>query len=107
MTWQASSGRTAELPPGWNTIRDRVLRRDRWECQWEGADPWHPSEPICLAPAGDVDHKGDAADHDDDNLRALCEGHHRLRTSAQGNAARWAHRRTRPRERFSWSLDDD
>jgi 5-methylcytosine-specific restriction protein A len=107
MTWQATSGRTAQLPPNWPRIRDHVLDRDRHQCQWEGADPWRPSEPMCLAHAPEVDHKGDAADHDPANLRALCTDHHRLRTAAQGNAARWAHRRHRPRPRYSWQLDDE
>lgn len=98
MTWTSESGRSAPLPPNWPALRRYVLERDRAECKWQGPDPFVPTERVCGVIASDVDHKGDPNNHDPDMLRALCAEHHRIRTSAQGNAARWAHRRERPRE---------
>jgi len=42
---------------------------------------------ICGKPANQVDHIRDPHDHSDANLQALCETHHRRKSSAEGNAA--------------------
>jgi 5-methylcytosine-specific restriction enzyme A len=95
MVWGPTSGRTIPLPDDWESdVRPRILDRDRRRCQWRD----EPLGPICGAWANQVDHIGHASDHRDDNLRSLCQPHHARRTSAQGNAARWAHRRRRTRE---------
>lgn len=89
--WEGSNRRN-ELPPGWYTrIRPRILRRDRHVCQWRMA-----VGGICGQPANQVDHVGDPHDHRDANLQALCEKHHRRKSSQQGNAA---HRRRPSRHR--------
>jgi 5-methylcytosine-specific restriction protein A len=79
--WQGST-RKAELPPDWAAIRARILARDGRQCteRDEGVR--------CVQAATDVDHIGDKHDHRDENLRALCDWHHKKRSSAQGNAAR-------------------
>jgi hypothetical protein len=61
---------------------------------------------FCDATATDVDHIGDPDDHTDGNLRSLCSEHHDQKTSRQGNAARWTHRRQKPRERHPGILPD-
>lgn len=99
MTWGAESGRTSPLPENWPQLRQHVLARDRGECQWQGPDPRRGTEPMCGYAATDVDHIDDPNDHDPFNLRALCSAHHAMRTSTQGNAARWRYRRQRPPER--------
>ena len=80
------SARRDSLPPGWHAIRRRILARDHHRCV------------LCGAPASEVDHVGDRHDHSDANLRSLCTPHHARRSSAQGNAARWAVRARRPPE---------
>ena len=80
--WQGSR-RKAELPPDWaSVIRPRILARDGHQCT-ELDDGVR-----CTYRASDVDHIGDKHDHRDENLRALCDWHHKKRSSAQGNAAR-------------------
>lgn len=79
--WQGSS-RKAQLPPGWAAIRARILQRDGHQCT--ATD----DGVRCTHKATDVDHIDDPADHADANLRALCDWHHKKRSSAQGNAAR-------------------
>jgi 5-methylcytosine-specific restriction protein A len=80
--WKGSN-RRAELPADWETaIRPRILARDGYQCTWieDGVR--------CTARATDVDHIGDKHDHSDENLRGICDWHHKKRTAAQGNAAR-------------------
>lgn len=95
--WQGSN-RKATLPNGWPRTRRRILKRDGYCCTWQdderlvyGMGRWVMGIPDpCDAPATDVDHIGDPNDHSDANLRSLCSPHHDKRSSAQGNAARWA-----------------
>lgn len=80
--WQGSN-RKAELPPDWaSAIRPRILARDGYQCT-ELDDGVR-----CTHRATDVDHIGDKHDHTDENLRSLCDWHHKKRSSAQGNAVR-------------------
>lgn len=88
-SWPARSNRRTQLPPDWPHRRAATLHRDHHHC----------TTPGCTAPATDVDHIGDAHDHNPTNLRSLCAEHHRQRTTTQGNAARGVVQRShRPRE---------
>jgi len=80
--WKGST-RRAELPSDWySRVRPRILRRDRGVCQWRLAVGGR-----CGEPANQVDHKGAPDDHRDENLQALCERHHKRKSSDEGNAA--------------------
>lgn len=83
MAWESDSRRRAELPPDWNAIRQRILKRDGNRCKWS-----LPSRKRCPRPATDVDHVGSRFDHSDKNLRALCATHHGRVTAKQGVKAR-------------------
>lgn len=109
MSGWADSDRRSTLPADWDTaVRPRILRRDRRRCTWLG-DPNHDGHPErylagdytdrerCTAPATDVDHIGNALDHADTNLRALCARHHGRRSALQGVAAKARMRRQRLR----------
>ncbi|MGW4028237.1 HNH endonuclease [Streptomyces sp. NPDC004838] len=90
----AGSNRRAELPPNWaREIRPAILQRDQYRCRWDEA-----GRP-CGHAANQVDHIGDKHDHRPENLQALCEHHHAIKTSRQGNAARWAETARRPPEK--------
>ncbi|MEW1867030.1 HNH endonuclease signature motif containing protein [Streptomyces caelestis] len=90
--WKGSNRRN-ELPANWYTeLRPFVLARDGYRCR--GIDGQH-----CGEPANQVDHTGDKHDHRPENLQALCADCHAVKTSRQGNAARWAVRQQRPKER--------
>jgi 5-methylcytosine-specific restriction endonuclease McrA len=90
----AGSNRRAELPPDWQTYRrPTVLKRDEYRCRnrIDGR--------VCGRPANQVDHIGDKHDHRIEMLQALCADCHAVKSSAQGNDARWAVRMQRPPER--------
>ncbi|MEU0991992.1 HNH endonuclease signature motif containing protein [Streptomyces sp. NPDC005953] len=90
----AGSNRRSELPPNWYTeLRPFVLQRDNYRCKW------NENGPACGHPANQVDHIGDPDDHRPENLQALCAHHHGIKTSRQGNAARWAETTRRPPEK--------
>ncbi|MGW3486545.1 HNH endonuclease [Streptomyces sp. NPDC001054] len=92
----SGSNRRAELPPNWYTdIRPRVLARDEYRCRNRTGGR------VCGRWANQVDHIGDKNDHRPEMLQALCAQCHGRKSSAQGNAARWAPaaRRDRPAER--------
>lgn len=95
----AGSDRRAELPDDWADRRAHVLERDGYRCQWrEHGQP-------CGARASDVDHVQPGSDHRPANLQALCRHHHAAKSSREGNAARWQHRRTRAPERHPGLID--
>jgi 5-methylcytosine-specific restriction enzyme A len=85
--------RGRQLPSDWPRRRQRVLARDRHECQIRDAG--------CTMAATDVDHIGDKNDHNDENLQSACNSCHKKKTSAQGIAAqrRMREQRKRPSER--------
>jgi 5-methylcytosine-specific restriction endonuclease McrA len=85
-----NSDRRARLPKDWHTRRQRVLRRDGYRCKVlkEGRR--------CTNPARDVDHVVRGDDHSESNLRAICVGCHKAKSSAEGVAAQ--PRRKRPPE---------
>jgi hypothetical protein len=79
----ANSNRRARLPANWETeIRPRVLHRAGGRCE-------HTLRgQRCPHPATDVDHIHRGDDHRDSNLRALCDWHHRQKSSREGVDAR-------------------
>lgn len=89
--------RTVPRPVDWPARVEAVLKRDR-VCQWPMS--YLPGDVCGATEHLEVDHIGDPADHDLDNLRALCRRHHRYRTGQQGGqaAARRRPRRQRPPE---------
>ncbi|MFB7672935.1 HNH endonuclease [Kitasatospora purpeofusca] len=85
MAWSSSS-RRGRLPKDWQAIRLRILARDRHACY------------VCGRRATEVDHVRRGDDHADSNLRAICQGCHRLKSSREGGTAtRRGYRPTRRR----------
>ena len=75
--WEGST-RASRLPKGWAKLRLRVLRRDRYRCQWPG----------CTSKATEVDH---VTPNDDDamtNLQSLCSSCHGKKSRAEAAQAR-------------------
>ena len=83
MTWDSSSRRRKELPPDWEKVRKRVLRRDNFVCQHEDVN----TGDICGEYASEVDHIRRGNNHDESNLQSLCTYHHRRKSSAEGAEA--------------------
>lgn len=84
MPWAHDSARKAELPSDWQRIRLRVLRKARYLCK-------HTDDRgviDCTSPANQVDHIVPGNDHSEANLRALCEAHHKAKSSREGVEAR-------------------
>lgn len=93
--WHGST-RHATLPPNWDTeLRPAVLERDGYQCtRWE-----HGAR--CPEQATDVDHVVPYSQGGTDelgNLTALCGPHHGVKSSIEGNQARWRHSTRRPKE---------
>ncbi|MGW5122983.1 HNH endonuclease [Streptomyces sp. NPDC004069] len=78
----ATAWRTTPRPRGWKALRAQVLARDDHQCTWID------DGQRCTTEGTDVDHIGDPEDHSTNNLRTLCEYHHRKRTALQARAAR-------------------
>ena len=85
--WQGSD-RKERLPMGWAKIAAKVKARDGYRCT-----KLLPSGKRC--PRGrstghrlEVDHKIRGDDHRMENLRTLCEEHHAMKSSREGNQAR-------------------
>lgn len=90
----AGSNRRARLPANWHLIREVVLRRDGYICQWLDRGK------KCGDPANQVDHINPGDDNSLTNLRALCEWHHKKLSGRQGAAA-FNKQRRETRERFN------
>lgn len=92
----AGSRRTVPLPPNWHAIVTAILARDP-VCRW-GALP--EEDGYCRSDSTEVDHMGQAWEHDESVLRGICHIHHVARTSRQANAAKEKRRqlRYRPQE---------
>lgn len=93
----APSWRTTPKPKGWGSLRQRILKRDNHACQM----PTPLGE--CGAWANEVDHITPASlggSDSEDNLRALCSQHHKVKSSREGGQASAAKRipRNRPAE---------
>lgn len=82
--WQGSD-RRLRLPPDWDKIRKRVLKRDGYRCKVKNS-----LGQRCPEPAVDVDHIVNGDDHRESNLQAICDWHHRKKSGAEGAAARAA-----------------
>lgn len=87
MPW-SSSDRRSRLPADWDRRRVKVLKRDHFECQWRMRDG-----TICGAYANQCDHIDAGDDHSLENLQALCETHHKPKSSSEGGRAAQARRR--------------
>lgn len=85
-TWDTSD-RKSRLPGNWESLRQKVLKRDQFLCQ-----AFTSSGP-CLKPASDVDHKQRGDDHSLGNLQSLCSEHHDAKTSREGHLAYMAMKR--------------
>lgn len=87
------SRRRSTLPANWPKLRNSIRKRDGHQCT-ETVDGQR-----CTGGADEVDHiNREAGDHPD-NLRSLCSYHHGLKSSAEGNTARWRVRQARPAEK--------
>ncbi|MFC4089340.1 HNH endonuclease [Micromonospora sp. GCM10011541] len=82
--WEGSD-RRLRLPPDWDKIRKRILRRDSYRCKIR-----NPHGQRCTEPAVDVDHIVNNDDHRESNLQAICDWHHKKKSGAEGAAARTA-----------------
>lgn len=90
----AGSTRRAGLPPDWPATCVRIKARDQY-CMW------FENSHRCCGPPDEVDHIVPlhlGGTDEDANLRALCRFHHARKSSAEGNARRWAIRERRPAE---------
>lgn len=79
--WRGSN-RRSRLPAEWPAIRALILERDGHRCR-------HiiPGYGRCPHPATDVDHVDRGDDHEPENLRAVCAGHHKIKSAQEGRAA--------------------
>lgn len=93
MAWPPTD-RRARLPPNWERLRARVIRRAGGQCEAS------TNGRRCPTPGTDVDHITRGDDHDLDNLQLLCRDHHNVKTSAEAQQARREQRQTsqRPQE---------
>lgn len=88
MSGWTDSGRRARLPSDWHSLRQRILRRDKFKCQALMLDG-----RICGDMATDVDHVKAGDDHGDWNLQSLCSWHHKKKSAKEGSAASAAKRK--------------
>ena len=70
--------RTAPLPPGWERVRRRVLRRDGYRCYVCGAEGASQVDHIIPVSRGGTD--------DESNLASICNACHAAKTSREANA---------------------
>lgn len=83
MAWEGST-RRARLPKDWQARRRAALARDRHQCQVISEETGF----ICGEKATEVDHIRPGDNHNMSNLQAICQWHHRRKSSAEGNAAK-------------------
>jgi 5-methylcytosine-specific restriction protein A len=81
MGWESST-RKHRLPRDWHRLRAIVLRDAGYQCEVV------TNGIRCTNVARDVDHIIPGDDHSRANLRAICEEHHKYKSSREGNAAR-------------------
>jgi 5-methylcytosine-specific restriction protein A len=79
--WQDSE-RKSRLPANWESLRKQVHRRDRSRCQVRLTN----GKP-CGEPAVDVDHIRAGDDHRLENLRCICDWHHKQKSAREGAMA--------------------
>jgi 5-methylcytosine-specific restriction protein A len=81
MGWENST-RKHRLPRNWHRLRAIVLRDANHQCEVV------TNGIRCTNAATEVDHIIPGDDHSRENLRAICEEHHKPKSSREGNAAR-------------------
>jgi 5-methylcytosine-specific restriction enzyme A len=84
VAWETSD-RKSTLPPDWPQRRQVVLRRAEGRCEVRKKDGRR-----CWDKAKDVDHKvphSEGGSDDYFNLQAICEWHHKKKSSAEGGRA--------------------
>ncbi|MFY1688164.1 HNH endonuclease [Plantactinospora sp. WMMB782] len=81
MAWEGSN-RRSRLPPDWETRRATVLKRDNYRCKVR------VDGRRCNEPANEVDHIKRGDNHALSNLQAICNEHHKAKTSREGNEAK-------------------
>lgn len=96
MAWNTST-RRERLPTDWASIRRRIASRDHRQCQVFVA----PNRK-CLAPYDSIDHIKAGDDHSDRNLRAICDEHHKVKSSSEGGVAS-AQKKRRVNQKFRHS----
>jgi 5-methylcytosine-specific restriction endonuclease McrA len=94
MAWKDGHERQSRLPKNWQTLRRRVLHRDKEICQGRKRDG-----SACLARANHVDHIERGDNHSLDNLQSLCADCHARKTSREANEVRAQLPNKRPPER--------
>jgi 5-methylcytosine-specific restriction protein A len=77
--WEGSD-RKSRLPVDWDRLRQVVLKRCGFRCEWTDAGL------RCPAAATDVDHITAGDDSSLSNLQGLCGKHHLTKTSREANA---------------------
>lgn len=92
MAWEGST-RRSRLPPDWQIIRRKRLRKDGYMCRWV-----LPDGSLCLDTATDVDHISPGDDHRQVNLQSLCGMHHSRKSSQEGGQASQAVRSKRSQQ---------
>lgn len=85
--WQ-NSDRRQRLPADWPKRRNRILLRDRHQCQTKLED-----DTRCGEYATEVDHKEPSGSDEDWNLEAICSWHHGKKSSSEGGEAQAKERR--------------
>jgi 5-methylcytosine-specific restriction enzyme A len=83
MPW-TNSNRKDELPKNWPHLRNKVLKRAGYQCEFL------TNGVRCTARATDVDHKIRGNNHSLSNLQALCPDHHARKSAMEGVEARKA-----------------
>lgn len=76
----AGSDRKSRLPVDWDRLRQVVLQRCGFRCEWVD------DGQRCLAAATDADHILPGDLNELANLQGLCSRHHRAKTSREANA---------------------
>lgn len=95
------SDRKARLPKNWVGLTVQVKARAQNRCQWLGPDlPKGDGSRgrRCWKRGTEVDHKRRGDDHRLANLWLLCKGHHRAKTTREGNEAQAKPPATREQE---------
>lgn len=88
----AGSDRASRLPPDWPILRAAVLTEAGHRCEILVRDGSR-----CRDRATEVDHIEAGDNHTRANLQAICEWHHRRKSSREGNSARARRHRQPPK----------
>jgi len=101
MPWESSNRR--KDPPGWSSIRKRVIEKALGQCEQNLSPLDLPQSSIrCGYPGTDVDHIINVAQGGTDsleNLQLLCTWHHKQKTAQEAKANRIKRTERHPGER--------